>query len=362
MPRSETYEEFWLGNTQRLRNALGRFGIEVRNIEQIIENYEGDTLSTLDIGTILRCEEWIESSAQWQQLNGNRNSQSFTVNSRHRSRWENEFKKIDVSSEFQRNPHKEYVGLEIEVNDSRVKMHLENADIPNWDCVHDGSLDCGSEFRLRNVLRGDDLLREIENFCITLHKRNYQMDNTCSVHVHIDAKDMKLSQVKTLIHLHRRYEQFLYGMLDESRTRNRFCLKTGHTILPESVAFTPLDDAMKTTNLYEFKREYYAGNPDELSTHKYYDGRYSGLNVHSLFLNGTIELRHLEGTLDAKKINAWVLLNLAMVDLAKKGLTRKQIRALHYTNKPIFREFVNLLPDDMQIVFEKYYAKQNTFK
>ena len=361
MPRSDTYEEFWMGNDQRLRNALGRFGTDHNRVNEIVNNFFDDCLTFDDIRTILRCEEWIESSAQWNMLNGNPAPRVRPT----RDRWELAFKKVDISNEFDNNIYREYVGLEIEVNDRKVKMHLRSSDIPNWDCVHDGSLDCGSEFRLRNVLRGDDLLREVEDFCITLHKRNYQMDNSCSIHIHIDAKDMRLEQVKTLIHLHRRYEQFLYGMLSTNRSDNRYCGWTGSFNSPNNFRFEPLDEAMKTDNLYEFKRKYYRGQPDEQEGHKYYDGRYSGLNVHSLFLNGTIELRHLEGTLDAKKINAWILTNLAMISIAKKGLTRKQTRALMYTNEPEFREFVNLFPDDIGIMFEKHYIKQkhtNAFK
>ena len=52
------------------------------------------------------------------------------------------------------------------------------------------------------------------------------------------------------------------------------------------------------------------------------------------------------------------LINLALLSVAKKGLTRKQARALNYTNTPPIREFINLLPDEIQIVFEKYYEKQ----
>jgi hypothetical protein len=120
----------------------------------------------------------------------------------------------------------------------------------------------------------------------------------------------------------------------------------------------PLERAMQHDNLRDFKEAYYMGNPEEEQYRKYYDGRYWGLNVHSLFLNGTVELRHLHGTLDPNSINAWTLINLALVNRAIDGLTRRERRTLEYSNDPTIREFINLMPDEIQIVFEKYMDKE----
>ena len=61
--------------------------------------------------------------------------------------------------------------------------------------------------------------------------------------------------------------------------------------------FAPLADAMNSSNLKEFKTDFYnTENYRDAQSYKYYDGRYSGFNVHSIFSNGTLELRYLRGS------------------------------------------------------------------
>jgi len=126
---------------------------------------------------------------------------------------------------------------------------------------------------------------------------------------------------------------------------------------------------MTTTNLRDFKLAYYdcgssrqAQAYTERELRKYYDGRYWGLNVHSIFLNGTVEVRHLHGTLDPNEINSWALINLAMVHKSITGLTRRERRTLEYNNKPTLREFMNLFPNDIQILFETGYDKERMYR
>lgn len=362
--RSETYEDFWERDINVLITALIRQGIANDAACSIGEAFNCDMLTNEQVRIILRCEEWIENNDMWSSLQADRPRH---LRGSLRERWETPFRKMNAvemgvyDNSNDKNPYEQYVGLEIEVNDSKVKQHLIDKDVPNWDCVHDGSLTNGSEFRLRNVYRGDALFKEVENFCTTLFKRGYITDTSCSIHIHIDANKMTLKSIKTLIQLHKRYEKFLYDIIRSDRLTNRFCIPTGTKTVATN-RFTPLEHAMSCDNLHDFKKAYYMGNPEEEQHRKYYDGRYWGLNVHSLFLNGTVELRHLHGTLDPHRINSWTLINLSLVNRAIDGLTRRERRTLEYSNDPTIREFINLMPDDIQIVFEKCMDKETQMR
>jgi|6_EtaG_2_1085325.scaffolds.fasta_scaffold14477_4 hypothetical protein len=376
MPREDTYEWFWDGSPSgngidRLETALIQYGTDTQSAREIARRYAMNELMEGDSSRILRCEEWIDSNDLWSMVESPARRRRGHPSSRsQRLRWNEIFVKVDknnINNTWKDNPFKEHVGVELEVGDYKVKMHLQPDDIPKWDCVHDGSVECGSEFRLRHVSSGDRLFKDVEEMCVALHKRGYITDESCSVHIHIDAEDLKLKHLKNLVKIHERYDKFIYEMLHSSRIESRFCRPTGITrksrILGDVYSFEPLNKAMKKDNLRDFKRSYYEVPASHINieeqNHKYYDGRYWGLNVHSVFLNGTVELRHLQGTIDPVVINAWILINLALLNKAKEGLTRREKRILEYNNEPVFREFVNLMPDNIQILFEKYHDKEH---
>jgi|TARA_Y100000296_G_C5163010_1_gene252949 hypothetical protein len=353
-----------------------------QHASEVAQRYWDDNLRHHDVETILRCEEWLESEDAWANISRERER----PNGAAPSRWRSEFRKVE-SNVFDENPYKYFVGLELEVNDSKVINHIRETELSpdgtitqspqssqtNWDCVHDGSLNCGSEFRLREVYQGDQALDEVRKFCVFLHKRGYKIDDTCSVHIHIDARDMNLTSLKNLIKMHRRYEDFLYEFVRPSRKDTRFCRptkRTGPAASTVPYSFEPLNAAMRAENLRDFKHAYYqcgdhtnvSSQYEEQETYKYYDGRYWGFNVHSMFLNGTVEVRHLHGTIDPDVINSWMMINLAMVHKANQGLTRRERRTLEYSNEPTLREFMNLFPDNIQVLFEKGHDKERMFR
>ena len=238
----------------------------------------------------------------------------------YRSRWESPVVS-KVSKTFDVNPFTQLVGLEIEVEDRNVSSHAVSSEfteegITKWDCVHDGSLDCGSEFRLRQISNGDSLLSEISKFCRKMKQKGYGIDSSCGVHMHIDFADSNLSQLKKLIRFYSRYEKYIYEVVGTERSERRYSQSLGHKYDTNMFRFAPLTDAMTAVNLKEFKEKFYEStNYDELEHYKYYNGRYSGFNVHSIFLNGTLELRYLRGTLNERYITSWVLFNLSVIDM-----------------------------------------------
>ena len=86
-----------------------------------------------------------------------------------RERWESPIIRKEYNT-FTENPYGHLVGLEIELTDRQVCEPLLPREVKDkdkdtkWDCVHDGSISSGSEFRLRTITNGDKLLNEITTF------------------------------------------------------------------------------------------------------------------------------------------------------------------------------------------------------
>tara|TARA_Y100000310_G_scaffold48370_1_gene44840 strand:+ start:5867 stop:7048 length:1182 start_codon:yes stop_codon:yes gene_type:complete len=283
-------------------------------------------------------------------------TQSIPYQYMRRNRWEAPIVP-KLSNTFEINPFKYLVGLEIEVADNGVSNHaipseFTDKGITKWDCVHDGSLDCGSEFRLRQISNGDSLLTEISNFCRKMKHKGYGVDNTCGVHMHIDFKKSNLALLKKLILFYSRYEKYIYDIVGAERAERRYSQPLrynygyGEGNSPHRFRFTPLTNAMGAENLKEFKQKYYqCSDYEEVEHYKYYDGRYSGFNVHSVFLNGTVELRYLGGTLNERYITAWVLFNLSIVDMFNYAASDERYGAfsLNSNTAPRRKEFLEWL-------------------
>ncbi len=103
-----------------------------------------------------------------------------------------------------------------------------------------------------------------------------------------------------------------------------------------------------------YEREYY----NEIEHHKYYEGRYSGFNVHSVFLNGTLELRYLRGTLNERYIRSWVMFNLHIIDNFIRDINTDQM-LLFSKNEPTRKEFFNWLGEGAK---ESYRKLQKSYR
>ncbi len=180
--------------------------------------------------------------------------------------------------------------------------------------THDGSL--SSNERGKEIVtpklsgkKGDDLLKET---CSLLVKHKFTVDKTCGLHVHIDMTDiMGLTEIKTLLLFYLVFEPVIYSYLPLSRRKNNFCLPLSD--------FYHTKEIMACGNLDQIEAIWYREqDPRErkrIKTGKYHQSRYSGINLHSLFSHGHIEIRYHSGTIDYKKIRMWIDLHVAIINL-----------------------------------------------
>ena len=356
-------ESLMLSALQLMRSSL--IGADRRELIEYVDGFHGDNWPDWVCEEIRDIEMELDEGG-WEGLNQYHRNR---IASHPPARWGAQIRRKN-SETFIHNPYRYYVGVEIETNESDVSKYIQAKDLwdldriangldgvqdgPKWDCQHDGSLDNGSEFALRQITNGDAILSEVSGFCDLLNESGYGIDKSCGVHIHIDFSDANLEVLKRAISLYRRYEPVLYEFVGEDRMYKRY----SKPLTDESwkkLEFPPLEKALLTNNLRAFKVGFYDRERySELETYKYYDGRYFGTNIHSVFLNNSLELRHLEGTLDSGKINTWIMTNLALVDYCMTGFNDNTWNCLGRTDIPTLDEFCSLLPNNLAEDFRHY--------
>lgn len=161
---------------------------------------------------------------------------------------------------------------------------------PYWKIVTDYSV-CGRGkmgFELVSPkLQGAEGLQQVRVVCEVLQRQGVTVNKTCGLHVHHDAHDYKEQHFVNLFNLYAHAEKALDSVVAKSRRENNgpYCLSLkGRTV-----------STLRT-------------------------GRYYKLNLSAFTRHGTVEVRHHQGTVEAEKIVAWVILTQGLVERAKRAV------------------------------------------
>jgi len=223
----------------------------------------------------------------------------------------------EKSKTFNKNPYKNYCGVEIEALNNKLddsSFNYEECEKYGFSQVYDGSLEegLGVEF-VSNAFNGDLLINKINDFCKELRKRGFYIAKECGLHIHIGTpKNIKSLQKISLFYA--KYEKQLFNMLPVSRRYNNYCRTLGY-----------YKNVLKNTphykNLQELKEDIYQCKDKKYLKYyikqKYNDARYSWVNLHSVFYRGTIEIRNHSGTIQADKIIKWLKIHLTILNTLK---------------------------------------------
>ena len=140
-----------------------------------------------------------------------------------------------------------------------------------------------------------------------VRKAGAKANNSCGIHVHVDAANHNRQSLKNLIGIMYSKEDILFKALQVDPIRARdYCQKVREPMLRQ--ARTLSSDA--TNDLTQLERVWYEGNVE--NTDHYNWTRYYALNLHSVFYRGTVEWRCFNSTLHAGKVAAYVNLCLAI--------------------------------------------------
>ena len=134
-----------------------------------------------------------------------------------------------------------------------------------------------------------------------------KVNNSCGIHVHVDAANHNRQSLKNLIGIMYSKEDILFKALQVDPNRaDEYCKKVRENMLRQARTLS----SDETKDLTELEAIWYGGRDGH--TDHYNWTRYHALNLHSVFYRGTVEFRCFNSTLDPARVAAYVNLCLAM--------------------------------------------------
>uniref|UniRef100_A0A7S4HYA4 Amidoligase enzyme n=1 Tax=Prymnesium polylepis TaxID=72548 RepID=A0A7S4HYA4_9EUKA len=184
----------------------------------------------------------------------------------------------------------------------------------NWKLVADPSIDFrGSRTPLKGIelvspiLKGEDGLNKIHAMIKAVSEVGGKVNQSVGHHVHIDAKNMDLTEIKKVCVAFVVYEKVFDLMTSKSRQTNRWCKSVQAMVLNSSggnmqTALNRIKNAQSRAEVVQLVNK---------------NDRYYKLNVTNLtggHGHGTIEFRMHQGTHNAEKTRNWVEMLQRFVD------------------------------------------------
>ena len=238
-----------------------------------------------------------------------------------------------------------------------LREAIENID-EGVGMSEDGSLDdCGKEFQTPK-LSGEKGEKVLKDLCRELNDRNFYVNRTCGLHIHLDAKDFQgdTEKIKRLMLFYLIVEPLLLSYLPFSRRKNRFCLPLSQ--------FYHEQEIREANDITDIEKMWYREQSQERienrKKYRYDNTRYAGVNMHSMLSNNHLEIRHHSGTIDYTKIINWIRLHVRVLDKISRNeipldeiINLKNILNLSQRQSKVF-EMLDLEED-----LQKYFIARN---
>ena len=174
--------------------------------------------------------------------------------------------------------------------------HTDHTD--HWKLVTDSSLSGNNPFELVSpILHGEQGLEELEKVCWVLDLCNAKVNDTCGLHVHMDAAEFDLTTWKNLILTYKRLEGVIDNFMPHSRRNNHYC-QTLTTISEAKIN--------RASNISDLRAAF---------SHN----RYHKVNLEAYARHRTVEFRQHGGSTNFTKMSAWIHFLSKMITFAKQG-------------------------------------------
>jgi hypothetical protein len=222
-------------------------------------------------------------------------------------------------------------------------MHTVARNIPQaMGISSDGSLDDdGVEFQTPKLQgkKGEDAMIQL---CTTLNSNGFRVNATTGLHIHIDGEGLIPKRVtkdapgalQRMMAFYLSFEDVIISFLPPSRRKNSYARLLNREFHVREI--------MEAKNERELEKMWYRARTHRavkrLKEGKYHDSRYNGVNLHSLFKDGHLEIRYHSGTINPVKILEWTGLHLAIIDGAVGKLQRREVRSLFGNFNPVTGE------------------------
>ena len=194
--------------------------------------------------------------------------------------------------------------------------HTDHTD--HWKLVTDSSLSGNNTFELVSpILHGEQGIEELEKVCWVLDLCNAKVNDTCGLHVHMDAAEFDLATWKNLILTYKRLEGVIDNFMPRSRRNNHYC-KTLTTISEVKIN--------RASNISDLRAAF---------SHN----RYHKVNLEAYARHRTVEFRQHGGSTNFTKMSAWIHFLSKMITLQNKERCRQAQPFKTYLSSPKAKNF-----------------------
>lgn len=174
-----------------------------------------------------------------------------------------------------------------------------------WKIVTDGSLSNGGYELVSPPLSGSAGRRQVKLACEALQASGARVNNSCGLHVHHDIHDLDAAGIGRLASLWSNNQRNINWLVAASRRDSQWAQPLTSTEVAQYNAMNPARDLRSQVQSIAYRR-------------------YRSLNFLAYVRYGTVEVRQHQGTLNAKKMLAWIALGQAVIRSAKAGATENQ--------------------------------------
>lgn len=215
-------------------------------------------------------------------------------------------------------------GIELEFDYVSKEGHKEIENKTKFGATDDGSISKKGKEYFSPVLSGDVGYTELEKFCQVAQKNKFRIKKNCGFHLHLGSKDLNYLDILKIVFLYSNIERYIYSVLPKSRRHNSMCKHIDNNYFD---VFSCTNKTQKITKFLELAQtknkmlcNYYLTDLDvknpklnkrihDITTYKYNEKRYYGLNIHSHFFRKTIEIRYHSSTMEIEKLKQWIILH-----------------------------------------------------
>lgn len=191
----------------------------------------------------------------------------------------------------------------------------------HWKITSDGSLSgLPNPFELVSPpLKGDEGLAELKKVCKVLRENGVKVNRQCGLHVHHDGAGMTVDAMKAALTIWWKYEDVIQFFVSPSRRANTYAAPAvprggccGYRYSP-----TPNEAAGWKTAMDRVARIEDLAQPHE-GPNGLQPRRYAAVNFHAYWRHGTVEFRSHQGTIEYRKIEAWVVFTQWIITRARE--------------------------------------------
>lgn len=262
----------------------------------------------------------------------------------------------------------------------RILTELRNAGLSNSTSIHGHMGHSGSEWVVKrdaSVPNGGELVSPPLNFdnaddrnqvtraVKALNDGGARTVTTAGIHVHVESGDLSAKQVAAVARLFVKFEDCIYRLASSGWET----LRSGASTYCKPLSTTQAAKIARARNEDQLKKAYY-GNGYAFATSHSHASRYCGINLHSHFYRGTIEFRVFNSSLNARRVQAYIGMCMAMVVDAKKGKIRSitkayklgQMRSGVVTESKALFAFLQILRYDGGLSLDDYRSLKHFWK